>query len=415
MTGSDLWTGFDFDRDRDFICGLARPYPKQAEEGTVRVVDLFCGCGGMSAGLREACLRTGLGFDVALAVDSDQVASNVFRDNFGRCATADVAKIFDVGDGSAADLVRPTTSAETQGLRDLGFLTRPPLHILMGGPPCQGHSNLNNRSRREDNRNDLYRIMARAAAILRPQVVLVENVSMVVHDKKRNVAATWAALELAGYSVDATVLDLKSLGVPQTRRRHVLVASRIPCLHPRNVLAQLLRVQCKPRTIAWAIADLETGSPTSFWDRASSPSPDNRRRMDFLHEHDLYRLPNSERPSCHRDKDHSYLAVYGRMSWDDPAHTITTGFDCMGQGCYVHPSKRRTITPHEAARLQTISDLHDFRSVTTRAQAKKLIGNAVPPLMTIRFGEAVLPWLEIDEQFNTDRANAHSGRMEIGP
>ena len=85
--------------------------------------------------------------------------------------------------------------------------------------------------------------------------------------------------------------------------------------------------------------------------------------------------------------------MYGRLRWDQPAQTITTGFGSMGQGRYVHPARRRTITPHEAARLQTFPDTFDFGDVTSRKALAKMIGNAVPPLLMATLGDSILAGL----------------------
>ncbi len=82
---------------------------------------------------------------------------------------------------------------------------------------------------------------------------------------------------------------------------------------------------------------------------------------------------------CHRDPNHKYKSMYGRLDWDKPAQTITTGFGSPGQGRYLHPSQLRTLTPHEAARLQFFPDWYDFRSVTKRKRLQEMVGNAVPP------------------------------------
>src|SRR5262249_50867880 len=128
----------------------------------------------------------------------------------------------------------------------------------------------------------------------------------------------------------------------------------------------------------------------SVFDTPSKKTKTNAARMAFLFEKGLYNLPNDRRPACHQDGDHSYISVYGRLRWDRPAQTITTGFGSMGQGRYVHPQRRRTITPHEAARLQTFPDWFDFGGNTPRGVLAKAIGNAVPPLLMVELGRRVI-------------------------
>src|SRR5690606_5320498 len=89
---------------------------------------------------------------------------------------------------------------------------------------------------------------------------------------------------------------------------------------------------------------------------ASTTKKINKKRIDYLFENNLWDLPDSQRPDCHKEKSHSYKSCYGRLRWDKPAQTLTSGFGSMGQGRYVHPLQRRVITPHEAARIQGFPD-----------------------------------------------------------
>ena len=106
---------------------------------------------------------------------------------------------------------------------------------------------------------------------------------------------------------------------------------------------------------------------------------DNRKRVAYLFEKNKYNLPNEYRPNCHKNNTHSYISMYGRLKWDEPAQTITSGFGSMGQGRFVHPSRKRVITPHEAARIQGFSDDFKFSCVDKRTKLHQMIGNAVPP------------------------------------
>lgn len=338
----------------------------------MRVVDLFCGAGGFSAGASEAARRAGLVAEFRLAVDSSAAALSVYARNFpaANCVNAHVESLFD------GELGAPLTSTEEAVARAVG-----PVDVLLGGPPCQGHSDLNNHTRRNDPRNQLYSRMARAAEVLVPKVTVVENVPAVTKDVTGVVDATERSMRLAGYAVSQATVAASAFGVPQTRRRHLLVASRVSA-SPGDVL-QASSSGCvthNPRTVAWAISDLLEKEDTSLWNSASRPGGDNLRRINWLHEHGAYDLPNSERPQCHRSS-HSYRSMYGRLHWNKPAQTITSGFNCTGQGRYVHPVRPRTLTPHEAARLQTLPDWFDFGGVTTRGTLSELIANCVPPLL----------------------------------
>jgi DNA (cytosine-5)-methyltransferase 1 len=183
--------------------------------------------------------------------------------------------------------------------------------------------------------------------------------------------------------------------VPQRRRRFLLIASNVPEIAPVSVLDHLAGDNPRhgDRTVRWAIQDLIDVDAQTAYDRAGRLSTENIRRIGYLFEKDVYDLPNSKRPECHRDGNHSYASMYGRLRWDEPAQTITTGFGSMGQGRYVHPARPRTLTPHEAARLQTFPDWFDFGSSTYRTTMAEMIGNAVPPLLMVSLGNEILAGL----------------------
>jgi DNA (cytosine-5)-methyltransferase 1 len=369
--------------DLEFLRSTVRPKYEEGS-GEITLVDLFSGCGGMALGVAHAAHLRGRSVRVPLAIDEDEDAIGVFRDNFANadCRRADVCDWFD---GALDDRLTKTE-------RQTRVHTGKGVTFLLGGPPCQGNSNLNNHTRRNDPRNALYARMARAARVLEAKFVIVENVADVLKDHEKVVEVTKEALKRYKYQVHDTVVDLWPVGVPQRRRRHILFASRDRKVAPRKVLEALRGdPERHGRNLRWAISDLESVVPEGGFDSPSMPKGDNVWRMEWLFDEDEYDLPNPLRPPCHRDNpDHTYYSVYGRLHWDQPAPTITTGFNSMGQGRYVHPSKRRVITPHEAARVQTFPDFFDFGSTNKRTAWARLIGNAVPPLLTMRIAEQAL-------------------------
>jgi DNA (cytosine-5)-methyltransferase 1 len=342
----------------------------------------------LTLGVAEAARRLGLGIDVRLAVDVDADAVAVYGANLPgadvRCGQ--VEELFDGDCGSRL------TSAEGRIRKQVG-----PVDVLVGGPPCQGHSDLNNHTRRADPRNALYAKMARAAEVLRPSLVLVENVPTVTHDVEKVVEATVRGLAAAGYAVAEAIVDVLRLGAPQRRRRHVVLASRDPRVDVGN-LASSPGQRCPrhpARSVRWAIGDLVKVRSDGLFDSASTPNMDNVDRIAWLFEHRKYDLPNHLRPECHQS-DHSYNSMYGRLRWDEPAQTVTTGFGSMGQGRYVHPARRRTLTPHEAARLQMLPDFWDFGAVEKRGSMATLVGNAVPPVLASALLEPALRSLGLE-------------------
>ncbi|MEV0318861.1 DNA mismatch endonuclease Vsr [Streptomyces sp. NPDC050658] len=379
--------------DSDFLRRAERPTYETLER-PVRVVDLFSGGGGLSLGAAEAARRVGRGTTIALAVEYDQSAADVYALNFpdADLRQEDVSGLFD------GELKTRPTRTERALAQTLGHVD-----VLVAGPPCQGHSNLNNHTRRQDPRNALYLRAVRAVEILKPTFVLIENVPAVQHDKGKVLDKAVDALEMSGYTVAGAVLDFVRFGVPQRRRRHILLAVRGQQVDPKVLLET--RSPCDDhdeRSVKWAIGDLlgviaETGP-----DSPSKPTAENQARMDWLHaEQGRVDLPNSMRPTCHRDKAHTYKSMYGRLSWGQPAQTMTSGFGSMGQGRFVHPGLPRTLTPHEAARLQTLPDFYDLDTSKKRGAWAKVIGNAVPPLLGVHLIEPLLCALPATDDHRT--------------
>lgn len=350
-----------------------RPLFERAHD-PLSVVDLFAGCGGLTLGVAQAAEAQGRGLDVRLAVEINEIAAEVYKANFPGAREVvidDILTIF------PSELETCITAAEKKLSSRLGKID-----VLVGGPPCQGHSSLNNHTRRDDPRNALYTTMARAAEVLSPDFLLIENVPAVLNDKYKGqnvVAVVRAHLSMLGYEVADGVVSLHKLGVPQKRRRHILLAARKPKVEPEKILSATLNDAGLDLTVdlRWAIGDL-TCRQGSIFDQAPKPSAENLRRMNYLLESGEFDLPNRLRPTCHQGQ-HSYKSMYGRLAWDQPAQTITSGFGSIGQGRYMHPDQPRALTPHEAARIQGFPDYFEFATVPTRGALATMIGNAVPP------------------------------------
>src|ERR1051326_926514 len=357
---------------------LRRKTPPGGTEGQpVRAADLFSGCGAMSLGLAEACRALGFRFECAAVYDIDPTALRVYAGIFGLGQREPV----DLGSVLQGDLDAPLSRMEEELVRQAGTVD-----FVIAGPPCQGHSTFNNRTRHADPRNELYFLVARYAQLVKPRWILIENVPTVRKDRSGVVQRTADALETLGYWVVDGIVDLWAIGVPQTRRRHVLIA-QAAAIGPRPDLDDLVTPYVtRARPVAWAIDDLLDVSPNDGLDAVNTPDPVTQARIDYLFDHNLFDLPDHMRPDCHRKKSHTYQSVYGRMSWLEAAPTITSGYQTMGRGRFVHPKRRRTITAHEAARLQFIPDFVDFSVVAERSSLGTLIGNAVPPKLSYVIG-----------------------------
>ncbi|MDA4124670.1 MAG: DNA cytosine methyltransferase [Thaumarchaeota archaeon] len=336
-------------------------------------MDLFSGVGSLTLGVWEAARRHHHGLK-PLAVDVDTRPLRVYAHNFPQAEVVaqDLTAMLD------GELNSRPTEREKRFIRYVG-----PIWTLLSGSPCQGFCPLNNYTRGRDRRNRLYLRATRLAELAQPTNLLFENIPDVVNGDIDVVELTTATLREQGYHVDSGTIDLAEMGLPQHRRRHVVVASL-------NASPSIPRVISKykvknPRTVKWAIADLESKCPSSSFDTPSELSPENRGRIRYLHRNGEYDLPDSKRPRCHRNGNHSYGSMYGRLHYDLPAQTITSGFTSPGQGRFVHPSHERTLTPHEAARLQFFPDFFDFTPAPNRSALKEMIGNAAPMKLSYAF------------------------------
>jgi len=363
-----------------------RRFPTSSSAPILRLGDFFSGCGGMTLGTVEAGRRSGFRIVPSLAVDMLEAAGLVYATNFpGVDVLHDDITLHVDG---PLDAQQPTR-AERQLLDRTG-----PLDIIVGGPPCQGHSDLNNHTRREDGRNDLYLRMARAVLLYRPYLAVIENVQTVTRSSTNVVTRTREVLGLAGYRTKEIVARGHHMGLPQRRVRHFTIAQREDLTEPTFLLPQR-----GERSVMTAIGDLSVG--TTLFETPSTHQRQNVERIAWLFgagwtleeahadynegsvKHpQAFNLVNHRRPRCHQN-GHNYPAVYGRMRPNEAAPTITRGFGSTGQGRFVHPMEPRTLTPHEAARVQTVPDFFSFEPVTARGDLHTLIGNAVPPLMML--------------------------------
>jgi DNA (cytosine-5)-methyltransferase 1 len=346
-----------------------------SSERTIRVADLFSGCGGMTLGAVEACRALGIRAEPVYGADIDENALSVFARNFEEARTVDrtVERYLD-GDLNSS-------LSENERIVRRWVARRGGVDLLVGGPPCQGHSSLNNRTQRSDPKNRLYLRMARAAEVLDPDHIIIENVIGVQHDDEGVFEASRRYLEnRLGYTVEDMILRGEKIGIPQTRARVFMVATKQDSFADREQIEK--RYGYPARSFLWACEDLADVENSSSIDEPSRAKKVTQRRIDHLFDEERYDLPDSERPPCHRDGKHTYGSVYGRIHGDKPSPTITTGYTTMGRGRFVHPIKRRTITPHEAARIQFFPDYFDFVDDLNRSAHKQIIGNAVPPKMT---------------------------------
>lgn len=373
LDGSAAWW-------QSFLRNKSKPLPPGG--GTVNIVDAFCGSGGLALGVKSAVEASGNRANFAAVIDTDAMALDIHRANLGsrRCISASVATLVDyhvLGLGEDARFGYDPEVVD-DALADIGDVD-----MFIAGPPCQGHSNLNNHTRRQDPRNDLYVAAAALGVALGAGIIIIENVPTVLNSHSNVVATAVGLLRSSGYGVSMAVLKADELGSAQRRNRHFLLGVR-DCAISADYLSDAAReLASEPLPLSWAIGDLLDVATDRLLDTAPTLTSVNTARIDYLFDHDLYDLPDAQRPDCHKNGT-TYTAVYGRMHWNKPSQTITTGFGTPGQGRYIHPMRRRVITPHEAARIQGFPDWFDFAPPGTavkRSNLMKWIGDAVHPIL----------------------------------
>ena len=352
------------------------------------IADIFCGAGGLALGIAQFAYELGRTPVWEFIVDSDADAVATFTANHDvrvpiRRSATSLIDYRIKGHGERAKFAyRPEAIAD-----DVGSAAGR-IELLTAGPPCQGHSNLNNHSRRRDLRNHLMLAVPAFAVALRIPMIVVENVPSVMNDATGTIATVRALLESEGYRVQEGILAADEMGWPQTRRRYFMVASRVSDPIPLSVVTETLRDTTPkggPRPVSWLLGSVDPRRKRAHGahalDAPTAHSNENQARINWLFDHNSYDLPESRRPECHRDGT-TYGAVYGRMRPNRPAPTITTGFTSPGRGRFVHPTERRTVTPREAATIQGFPLAYRFVTeaggVPSRTKLAKWIGDAVP-------------------------------------
>ncbi len=339
----------------------------------ISAVDLFCGVGGLTHGLSQAEI------DVRLGVDIDPASQHPFEKN-----------------NDAAFLLADVSTLEAETITKSfapGTTT-----LLAGCAPCQPFSTYSQKAKRngtfrpDRGRKDDWKLVERFGELIeevQPDLVTMENVPPLLR------APVYERLlqSLTGYWVDARVIDCQSIGLPQTRKRLVLVASKLGPIQ----LPQFDREAKSVRSVIGGLPPLQAGKAHSSdrIHRASALSELNAMRIRASVPGGTWRdWPEELKAACHiRKTGATYPAVYGRMKWDEPSPTITTQCFGYGNGRFGHPDQDRAISLREAAMLQgfprNYSFLPDDEPVSF-ATLGRLIGNAVPVTLGKTIGEVLV-------------------------
>ncbi|MFT6238411.1 MAG: DNA (cytosine-5)-methyltransferase 1 [Akkermansiaceae bacterium] len=358
----------DEGKNSPIIPTVTSPKNTPSEKGSSAVaVDLFCGAGGLTRGLKDS------GIEVVAGYDNDPACGFPYEKN----NSGSRFKLKSVADLSAE---------EVEALYPIGK-TR----ILVGCAPCQPFSKYTQGSdTKDDAKWGLLLEFGRLIKAVKPEIVSMENVPEI--QRHEVVSQFTNLLESEGYHVSHTIAYCPDYGIPQQRRRLVLLASR---LGPIELIT--LKVKNAP-TVREAISHLpklKAGQGTADpMHRSCRLSPLNLKRMKASKPGGCWRdWPNHLVAKCHRnDSGKYYASVYGRMEWDSPSPTITTQFFGFGNGRFGHPEQNRAITLREGAILQSFPEDYEFIEPDSKASIAtvgRLIGNAVPVLLGKAIGQSI--------------------------
>ena len=344
----------------------------------ISAVDLFCGAGGLTYGLQQAGIKVKAGIDVDEQAKHAFVTNNAGAEflcwDVARKKTPSIAKLYD------KDKIR----------------------LLAGCAPCQPFSRLTNGIQKHEAWNLLDNFGRFVEGIL-PELVTMENVPELADRGAEVFNRFLRTLERNGYSVDWKLVRCVEYGIPQARRRLVLLASRLgPIAIPKG------RYQCAGqwKTVRETIGDLppiasgeqDPNDPLHVAAQLSQTNlkriratrPDGGTRRDW---------PDDLVLDCHRkESGKSYGSIYARMWWDQPSPTMTTLCTGIGNGRFGHPEQNRAITLREAALFQSFPRRYEFwprEQKLNRKAVGRMIGNAVPPKLANALGEALLAHVSV--------------------
>lgn len=338
----------------------------------IGVVDLFCGIGGLTYGLRKA------GLNVLAGIDLDESCRFAYEENNkgSRFICANIKEI------TAEALRAQFDQCETR--------------VLVGCAPCQPFSSHRKDKRHRNLHKDwgLLGEFSRLVREIQPDFVSMENVPALA--KESIFTEFLDTLQEFEYSIDWRVVKTEDYGVPQKRRRLILLAAK-------NHIAKIETAEefgAELVSVKDAIGDLPKVAagavdPKDSLHSASALTGKNLKRIQASRPNGTWReWPKQLQLDCHKKPTgKTYPGVYGRMSWDEPAPTITTQFYCYGTGRYGHPEQDRALTLREGAILQSFPKTYKFTLNTDKISRKLVarhIGNAVPPKLGEVVGRSII-------------------------
>lgn len=348
----------------------------------MKVIDLFAGCGGLSLGFIQA------GYTIQRAVEFDPAIANTYKQNHPEVEV----------------LIDDIKNIDTSGTFALGDAK-----VIIGGPPCQGFSMAGARIRQgfiDDPRNYLFKHYFNVVNTVKPKVFVMENVKGMqtmqngkIFREILNIFSDPKMNDGIPYNIFYRVVKAVDFGVPQKRERLIIIGTTIPDVSFESLWElthdEIIK-ECPDYFSYVTVRDAISNLPMVTNDGVIiNPSPKTAYQKylscqdSYLKNHAksnhsekvverMHKIGNGQNYTNLDEKINSvHSGSYGRLSWNEPSATITTRFDTPAGGRFIHPEEDRTISPREAARLQSFPD--DFVFYGTRREISRQIGNAVPP------------------------------------
>lgn len=355
-----------------------------------KFIDLFCGCGGLSEGFRQA------GFECIGGIDFNKPAIDTFNYNFKQAH------------GICANLLKMSMDEIAEQFGNLSDVD-----VIIGGPPCQGFSSANRyKQEGKDPRNKLFFEFLKFVDIAQPKAVLIENVrGIITRDHGYAKDRIYKLFEQRGYKVKHQILDASHYGVPQKRLRNFFVMikkeefdfTQIPeidkSISVKEAIGELYKMEKNPNDVKKITTKprtnyqkyLRNGENLLYNHEVRYPAEKVQHRISFVPQGGNWQCVPAELWPHARNNRHS--SAYKRLKEDEPSVTIDTG---NSHSNYFHPLFNRIPTVREAARLQSFPN--SFVFLGNRSEQYRQVGNAVPPLLARAIAERIREVLDANEK-----------------
>lgn len=360
-----------------------------------RILDLFCGAGGMSYGMHK-----NKHFETKVALDINEKLAQTFAKNI-----------------QSAELIIGDIQDKKIKEKIVNLSKEKKVNMIIGGPPCQGFSLKGKKLGLDDPRNFLFIEYLHLVQELKPDVFVIENVKSLMSTSngwfKNQIISE---IEKIGYEVSVGIVRASDYGVPQNRERVIFLCSKGRAISlPKPTVSELVTVRDAIEDLAYLNSNegafeqeyiTETKSDYQKLMRSGSEKLYNHKasKHSEIAIHKLSMIPPEKGKECLPDGllgKQKFNSTWGRLKWDEPSPTIDTRFDAASNGTNNHPFLNRAITPREAARIQSFDDKFIFYG--NKVDIRTQIGNAVPPLMAKAIADQI--YISFTEEESEDTGN----------